>query len=163
MGLGDPFGLGTTLDEAYGAAAALAQAQPSAAAQIEQALVAALAQHGQTLPPELQLLIGAALLANLPRGMTLGQYLEEYAQYQVPTGQTYARVNTLGPNDPGSIPEDPLGPGGLGGAGGGGPGDPSGLGGGGTAPTVDTGPDQPEGTPTVAGGGGGARPDPYGE
>jgi hypothetical protein len=150
VGLGDPGGLGLIWDTALGAAAAASQVIPSAAAQIQAAIQAWFAQHG--IPSPTSYMLGAELLASLPPGMSLEQYLQLHQQYQPGPGQTYARVTTLGPNDPGSIPEDPLGPIGLGGGG-----TPSG-GGGGYIPTSSSSPDDPRGGPEA--GNQGTRPDP---
>jgi hypothetical protein len=141
IGYADSMGLGTTLDTAYGAAAALAEAFPSAQSQIAAALQAYFAEHPGTAPPEW--LYGAELLLGLPPGMTLEQYLQLHAQYSVPTGDTYARV---GEQPASTGPGDPMPPGDLGG-GGGGPGAGGGgdAGGGGVLPTSGTDPYSPPG------------------
>jgi hypothetical protein len=118
-GSADPGGIGAMWDEALGAAAALAQALPSARSQITAALQAFFAAHPGSAPPDW--LEGLSLLGSLPPGMTLGEYLQQHAQYQVEPGQTYARVGgpapSTGPGDPVS-PVSPVGGAGPGAGGG---------------------------------------------
>ncbi len=127
-GTGDPNGLGQVWDEALGAAAAIAQAIPSARSKITAALDAYFAQHPGAAPP--LWLEAMGVLGSLPPGMSLGEYLLEHAQYQPPPGQTYARVPIGGPQSP---PDDTPGetPGDQPGLGTGGPGGDEGRGGGG--------------------------------
>jgi hypothetical protein len=94
----DPNGVGQMWDEALGAAAALAQAFPSARSKIAAALEAYFEVHPGTAPPEW--VEAMSLLGSLPPGMSLGEYLLEHAQYQVSPGQTYARVPVGTPDAP---------------------------------------------------------------
>jgi hypothetical protein len=163
----DPAGMGQMWDQAFGAAAALAQAFPSAQSKIAAALQAYFAVHPGTAPPEWLEAMG--LLGSLPPGMSLGEYLQEHAQYQLSPGQTYARVAVGGPET--SSPDVPSGwgppgyPGGGGdpsdpggGYGGGGGGGGEGGGDGGVVPTAGSDPWDPSGG--INAGRGGPRPHP---
>ncbi|HEY3819499.1 MAG TPA: hypothetical protein VGL81_20155 [Polyangiaceae bacterium] len=168
-GNADPSGIGQMWDEALGAAAALAQALPSAQSKIAAALQAYFAAHPGSAPPDW--LAGVSLLGSLPPGMTLGEYLLEHDQYQVQPGQTYARVGGPSPWTGPGDPTDPYAGGGPGGGGddggdgdgggggdsGGGSGGGSGTGGGGgIIDDPGTGPWDP--TSNLGAGGGGRRP-----
>ena len=148
--------IGTMLDEALGAAAALARGLPSARAEIVAALLAYIAQTGVIPPPEWLLSVS---LVSLPPGMTLAEYLQQHAVNNPPPGRTYARLGGApqsgGPGEPGPGEPGPGGPSPYGGgnSGGGSGGGPMPLPG--TLPGTDVGDD-----PHPYGGGGRPRPDP---